>query len=122
MQREIEGDEQNVRTIEDRSLEKMVEAESLQKLVQDAAARLEDEKTRVAGETKRLESARQAAGEERSQRLARRATLAEGLSASIRETYERVRRGRNGVAVTEVRGGFRTGCNVPPRPQTDHQG
>jgi predicted nucleic acid-binding Zn-ribbon protein len=117
MQREIEGEEQNIRTIEDRILEKMVEAESLQKLVQDAAARLEDEKTRVAGETKRLESARQAAEEERSQRLARRATLAEGLSASIRETYERVRRGRNGVAVAEVRDGFCTGCNVRLRPQ-----
>ena len=37
MQKEIEGEETNIRKIEDRILEKMVEAETLQKMVQEAA-------------------------------------------------------------------------------------
>jgi uncharacterized protein len=117
MQHEIAGEEQNVRTIEDGILEKMVEAESLQKLVQDAAARLEGEKARVKEEVQRLESERAAADQQRSQLLARRSELAQSLNPEIRETYERVRRGRNGVAVAEVRDGFCTACNVRLRPQ-----
>ena len=55
MLKEIEGEESNIRKIEDRVLEKMMEAEETQKHVQEAAARLEGEKARVAGEIKRLE-------------------------------------------------------------------
>ena len=117
MLKEIEGEEENIRKIEDKTLERMLEAEALQKQVQDAAARLEGEKARVGAEKNRLESARQAAEGERSQLRARRATLADGLSVAVRETYERVARGRRGVAVAEVRDGFCTGCNVRLRPQ-----
>ena len=117
MLKEIEGEEDNIHRIEDKILEKMLEAEALQKLVQEAAARLDGEKSRVEGEKKELESARRAAEEERSQALARRETLAGALSEPVRETYERVRRGRRGVAVAEVRDGFCSACNVRLRPQ-----
>ncbi len=117
MLKEIEGEEGNIRKIEDKTLERMLEAEALQKQVQDAAARLEGEKARVGAEKNRLESARQAAEGERNQLVARRTTLANGLSADVRETYERVARGRRGVALAEVRDGFCTGCNVRLRPQ-----
>ena len=43
--------------------------------------------------------------------------LAAALSAGLLETYERVRKGRRGVAVAEVREGFCTACNVRLRPQ-----
>lgn len=52
MLKEIEGEEENIRRLEDKILEKMVEAEGLQKLVQEAAARLEGEKARVEAEKK----------------------------------------------------------------------
>ncbi|PYV27568.1 MAG: hypothetical protein DMG24_04385 [Acidobacteria bacterium] len=117
MLKEIEGEEENIRKIEDRVLEKMLEAEALQKQVQDAAARLEGEKARVDTEKNRLESVRRAADEDRAQLLARRRVLAEGLSEPVRETYERVRAGRHGVAVAEVRDGFCGGCHVRLRPQ-----
>ena len=117
MLKEIEGEEENIRKIEDKILEKMLEAEGLQKQVQETANRLEGEKARVAAEEKRLESARQAAEEERARALVRRQALAAALSESVRETYERVRRGRRGVAVAGVRDGFCTACNVRLRPQ-----
>jgi predicted nucleic acid-binding Zn-ribbon protein len=117
MLKEIEGEEANIRKIEDKILEKMVEAEDIQKLVTEAGARLEGEKARVAAETKRLNSLREADVEERDELLAQRKTLATALSAGLLETYERVRRGRRGVAVAEVREGFCTACNVRLRPQ-----
>jgi len=60
MTKEIEGEEAKVRLIEDSILEKMLEAEEIQKLIQEAAARLEGEKARVAAEIARLESERKA--------------------------------------------------------------
>jgi len=117
MLKEIEGEEANIRKIEDKILEKMVEAEDIQKLVTEAGARLEGEKARVAAETKRLNSLREADVKERDELLAQRKALAAALSAGLMETYERVRKGRRGVAVAEVRDGFCTACNVRLRPQ-----
>ena len=85
MLKEIEGEEENIRKIEDKTLERMLEAEALQKQVQEAAARLEGEKARVGAEKNRLESARQVAEGERNQLVARRTTLADGLSVAVRE-------------------------------------
>jgi uncharacterized protein len=118
MQKEIGGEDDKIRQIEDRILEKMEEAEGLQKLVQEAAARLDEEQVRVAGEKKRLETGRLSAEAERTELLARRSVLADGLNAAVRDTYERVRRGRQGIAVAEVRDGFCTACNVRLRPQS----
>jgi predicted nucleic acid-binding Zn-ribbon protein len=118
MQKEIGGEDDKIRQIEDRILEKMEEAEGLQKLVQEAAARLDEEQVRVAGEKKRLETGRLSAEAERTELLARRSVLADGLNAAVRDTYERVRRGRQGIAVAEVRDGFCAACNVRLRPQS----
>jgi hypothetical protein len=117
MLKEIEGEEANVRKIEDQLLEKMIEAEEIQKHIQEAAARLDGEKARVAGETKRLESERQADVEERERLQARRKELEAALSDSLRNLYERIRAVRRGVALAEVRDGCCTACNVRLRPQ-----
>ena len=117
MLKEIEGEEGNIRKIEDQILEKMIEAEDLQKHVTDAAARLEGEKARVAAETRRLESERQADVEERDRLQARRRELGSTLSEGVRDLYERIRKARRGLALAEVRDGCCTGCNVRLRPQ-----
>lgn len=117
MLKEIEGEEGNIRKIEDQILEKMIEAEELQKQVTEAAARLDGEKARVAGETQQLQSERQADIEARDRLTARREELAASLGQSVRDLYERVRKGRRGVAVAEVRDGFCVACNVRLRPQ-----
>jgi uncharacterized protein len=117
MVKEIEGEEENVRKIEDKILEKMVEAEESQKLVSQAAASLEGEKQRVAAETLQMKALRDADMKERDTFMARREELAAALDPGLLETYERVRRGRKGIAVAEVRDGFCTACNVRLRPQ-----
>lgn len=117
MVREIEGEEENIRKIEDKILEKMVEAEDSQKMVSQAAASLDGEKGRVAAETRQMNSLREADVKEREAFAAQRNALAAALNAHLLETYERVRKGRKGVAVAEVRDGFCTACNVRLRPQ-----
>ena len=117
MLKEIEGEEQNIRRIEDQILEKMLESEEIQKLVQDAAAKLDGEKARVAGEISRLESERTRDLQERDDAQARRKELEASLSASVHSLYERMRAVRGGVAVALVRDGLCTACNVRLRPQ-----
>ena len=117
MKHEIEVEEENIRKIEDQILEKMMEAEQLEKLVKDAASRLDGEKGRVASAIQQLESARQADLQEREQLQSRRQELSHTLSEAVREVYERVRSARRGVAVAEVRDGCCSRCNVRLRPQ-----
>ena len=94
MLKEIEGEEGNIRKVEDQLLEKMIEAEEIQKAIAEAAARLESEKARVAGEKARLEGLRNADIEERGRLQKHRTELAQALSESTLRTYERVRAGR----------------------------
>ncbi len=117
MLKEIEGEEGNIRKIEDQILEKMVAAEEIQKNIQEAAARLEGEKARVAAEIKHLQDERQKDMDERERLLTRRKEVAAELSESVRELYERIRSYRTGLAVAEVRDGLCTACNVRLRPQ-----
>jgi uncharacterized protein len=117
MLKEIDGEEARVRKIEDQILEKMIEAEDIQKKIQEAASSLEGERARVASETGRLESQRQADIEERNRLQIRREELAGALSEAARTLYERIRAARRGVALAEVRNGLCTACNVLLRPQ-----
>jgi predicted nucleic acid-binding Zn-ribbon protein len=117
MLKEIEGEEGGIRKIEDQVLEKMIESEEIQKHVQEAAARLEGEKARVASEIKRLQEERQKDMDERAGFETRRKELAGALSESVIALYERIRTYRPSPAVAEVRDGLCTACNVLLRPQ-----
>lgn len=117
MLKEIEGEEGKIRGIEDQLLEKMIEAEQLEKLIREAASRLESEKARVAGEVKQLQTLRQADVEERERHESERQADAAGLSEGVLDLYERVRKARRGQAVAEVRGDSCAACNVRLRPQ-----
>jgi predicted nucleic acid-binding Zn-ribbon protein len=117
MLREIEGEEAKIRQIEDQLLEKMLEAEQLEKQIQDAASRLDSEKSRVAADVKRLQTLRQADEAERDRLQAHRKQDEAALSAEVLDLYERVRKARRGVALAEARDGSCTACNVRLRPQ-----
>ena len=117
MTKEIEGEEAKVRAIEDEILEKMLEAEEIQKQVQEAASRLESERSLVAAEIARLEAEQRVDDEERRALQARRAEIQASLSEPTRTHYDRIRPARRGIAVAEVRGGLCTACNVLLRPQ-----
>ena len=117
MLKEIEGEEANIRVIEDRILEKMIESEELQKQVKEAAGRLESEKARVAQDKARIETEATACKQEREGLARERQELAAKLGGDILVHYERVRKGRGGMALAEVRNGKCMGCNVLLRPQ-----
>jgi hypothetical protein len=117
MTKEIEGEEAKVRVIEDEILEKMLDAEEIQKHIHEAAARLEGEKALVAAEIARLELEQKADDDERGKLQGRRHQIQDGLSESTRNLYQRIRQARRGMAVAEVREGLCTACNVLLRPQ-----
>lgn len=116
MLHEIAGEEEKIRKIEDRILEKMSEAEDLEKHVREAAARLEGERARVAGEKKQLEAERAAAEATRRETEERRRALAAALEPPVLQLYEKARKAR-GVAVVPVVDGSCGGCHVLLRPQ-----
>ncbi|HEV2498638.1 MAG TPA: C4-type zinc ribbon domain-containing protein [Terriglobia bacterium] len=117
MLKEVEGEEANIRKAEDRILEKMVDAEQVEKQIREAATRLEGEKARMESEVSRLEAASKEAERERDALLEQRKTLTPGLSDDVLAHYERLRRGRHGLALVEVRDGLCMGCHVRLRPQ-----
>ena len=115
--KEIEGEEASIRKVEDKILEKMVESEEIQGLVQEAASRLDGEKARVAAEIKKLETERQKDIDAREEVQARRKEVAASLKEEVLELYERIRSYRAAPAVAEVRNGLCTACNIQLRPQ-----
>ncbi|MBI4165492.1 MAG: hypothetical protein HY508_07140 [Acidobacteria bacterium] len=117
MLKEIEGEEAKVRAFEDRILEKMLEAEDLEEHIRDAAARLDSEKARVAAEVQKLQALRQEDVEKRNELQVRRDADAASIEPQLLSLYERLRRGKRGLAVAEVRDGMCTACNVMLRPQ-----
>lgn len=117
MLKEIETEEGNVRKIEDRLLEKMIESEQFDRLIREATSRLEKEKSRVEAEISRHESERRAAENERDTLSAQRLALVAGLSKGTYALYEKLLKARNGMALAEVRDGFCSGCHVRLRPQ-----
>lgn len=116
MVHEIEGEEAKIRSIEDRILEEMAEAEQLESYVHDAAARLESERSRVAAEIKQLEGERSADETERNRLQERRQTLTGALTPGTLRLYERARKSR-GTAVVPVIDASCSGCHVKLRPQ-----
>lgn len=117
MQKEVESEEKNLRRVEDRILEEMVQAEQIDKHIREAQARLKDEEGRIAAEVGKLESLRRHDESERTSLLEQRKRLTETLEDGVLAHYERLLRGRNGVALAEVRDGLCTGCHVRLRPQ-----
>jgi len=117
MLKEIEGEETKVRGLEDKILEKMVEAEDLEEHIRDAASRLDSEKARVAEEIRKLQSLRQVDVDQRTELEARRNSDAASIEPALLAQYERLRRGKHGQAVATVQGGMCAACNVMLRPQ-----
>jgi uncharacterized protein len=117
MLKEIEAEEANIQKVEDRILEKMLEAEQIDQTIRESTARLDSERKRVDAEVARLESERKEAEHQRDQAEARRTSLVEALSKATYLQYEKLLKARNGMALAQVRDGFCGGCHVRLRPQ-----
>jgi len=117
VQHEITFAQGEIKKIEDAILERMMESDDLTAALKTAEAQL-------AAETKAIEADRRAAKAEHAEmeaaleRIAgERAALIAGLNKEVLATFEAVARKRNGVAMSEARGGVCTICHVRLRPQ-----
>lgn len=116
-QNEIEFCQKEIRRLEDRVLELMGESEPLEKNVKAAEAALKEEKAHVEGEKAQARE-RTAVDEKAAGDLqAERASIAREVPAATLKQYERVRKGRKGIAVAEVVEGRCTACYIQLRPQ-----
>jgi predicted nucleic acid-binding Zn-ribbon protein len=116
-QHEIEFCQQEIRRHEDRTLELMTESEPLEKAVKAAEAALATEKKQV-DEQKAKAQERTAVAQKDIDGLSqeRKKILAE-MDPKIASEYERIRKGRAGVAIAEVVQGRCSKCNMQVRPQ-----
>lgn len=117
MQREIEFAQHEVKALEDKILERMLEADEQTALVKQAEAALATEQKAVDAEKRTLA----ADIAERKAAIAKvgaeRGDVIRALDPKVLAVFELVASRRNGVAVAEARDGICTICHVRLRPQ-----
>jgi predicted nucleic acid-binding Zn-ribbon protein len=116
-QHEIEFCQKEIRKAEDRILELMSESEPLDKNVKAAEAALKAEKAQVEAEKSRARERTAADQKSQNELQAERSSIASSVTPAAYQNYERVRKGRKGLAVAEVIDGRCTACHIALRPQ-----
>lgn len=114
---EIEFCQQEIRKFEDRILERMTESETLDAHLKVAEASLAEEKRHVESEKAAARESTQKTQAELTALQKKRAEIAAGMSKPAYTNYERIRKGRRGIAVAEVADGRCTACNMTVRLQ-----
>jgi predicted nucleic acid-binding Zn-ribbon protein len=116
-QHEIEFCEAEIRKFEDRILELMGESDPLDKAVKTAETQLAEEKKTV--EAEKTGARQKTAVDEKAlaELQERRKQIVTEMTAAILRDYERLRKGRRGVAVAEVVEGRCMACHIAVRPQ-----
>jgi predicted nucleic acid-binding Zn-ribbon protein len=116
-QNEIEFCQKEIRRLEDRILELMAESEPLDKNVKAAETALKAEKAQV--EAEKNQARERTAADQKAQKelQGERASIASSITPATYQNYERVRKGRRGIAVAEVIDGRCTACHIALRPQ-----
>ena len=116
-QHEINFCQQEIGRFEDRILELMTESEPLEKNVKAAEVALGGEKKEVEAE-KKLAKERTAVDQKEIDGLkAERTGIVAEMTPKIAAEYERIRKGRLGVAIAEAVNGRCSKCNILLRPQ-----
>jgi len=116
-QHEIEFCQHEISRIEDRILDLMGESETLDTNVKSAQASLEVERKDVNAEKKQAEERTAADRKEIETLMAERAGIIKEMTPSVASEYERIRKGRAGVAIAEAVNGRCSRCNIVLRPQ-----
>jgi predicted nucleic acid-binding Zn-ribbon protein len=117
VQKEIGFAQTEIKALEDRILELMLDADEQNAAVKRAEKALADEQKAVEAEKKQL-AAEQTQLEASLEALAaERKTITAALDPKVLETFERVAKSRHGIAVAEARDAICTICHVRLRPQ-----
>jgi predicted nucleic acid-binding Zn-ribbon protein len=117
MLKEIAAAEQELGALEDRLLERLLEADELQAAVKRAEADLAAERAATAREREALEAERIALERDVAVALETRAQIAAALDPAALHLFEHIARLRKGIAVAEARDGHCSLCHVRLRPQ-----
>jgi uncharacterized protein len=120
MLKEIEAAQQEIRHLEEKVLERMLEADELAAAQKAAETRLTADKGLIAAERKQIGEETERLRLELEVALTKRTGLAAAASPAALGTYETVR-GRRGNAVAEVKGGYCSACHVRLRPQSANE-
>jgi predicted nucleic acid-binding Zn-ribbon protein len=117
IQHEIAFAQSEIKALEDRILERMIEADELAAAAKRAEAELaaeekavEEDRRKITAEASELNAALKRFATER-------AALVATTAPQVLQTFELVAKRRNGVAVAEARNGICTICHVRLRPQ-----
>jgi hypothetical protein len=116
-QHEIDFCQQEIRSHEDRILELMTEADPLEKAVKAAEGALATEKKQVEEEKTKARERTAVDQKEIDGLTAERKRILSEMTPRIASEYERIRKGRAGVAIAEVVQGRCSKCNIQLRPQ-----
>ena len=116
-QAEIEFCEKEIRRLEDRILELMQESEPLDKNVKAAEAALAEEKKQVEGEKSQARERTAVDKKSLDELHAERKAIVTGITPAIYRNYERIRKGRRGIAVAEALDGRCSACHMAMRLQ-----
>jgi predicted nucleic acid-binding Zn-ribbon protein len=116
-QHEIEFCQQEIGRNEERILVLMGESEPLEKNVKAAELALAAEKKEVDAEKKQAQERTAADRQEIEKLKAERAAVLGGMTPKVASEYERIRKGRAGVAIAEAVNGRCSKCNIMLRPQ-----
>lgn len=116
-QHEIDFCQQEIRKHEDRILDLMTESDPLEKAVKAAEASLAGEKKEVEAEKTTARERTAADQKEIDSLMVERKQILAGMTPGVASEYERIRKGRAGVAIAEVVQGRCSKCNIQLRPQ-----
>ncbi|HLK66318.1 MAG TPA: C4-type zinc ribbon domain-containing protein [Bryobacteraceae bacterium] len=116
-QSEIDFCKAEIRKAEDRILELMTESEPLDKNVKVAELALKAEKIEVESEKQQAREKTAVVQTAERELQQERASIVAGISPGTYKTYERVRKGRRGIAVAEAVDGRCSVCNMALRLQ-----
>jgi len=117
MQSEIAGGEEEVQSLEDELLERMLEADDLSGAVTQAKQRLAEAKTKINAERARIEQERAALEEKLTAFDAERNEVGGQIPSPTMALFASLAQGRKGVAVVEAHQGRCSSCQVRLRPQ-----
>ena len=117
MQKEIEFAQAEVKAIEDKVLERMLEGDELAAAVKRAESELAAEQKATDADRRTLVSDVEALKTSLEKIRAERAELIRGIDPQVLGIFDLVARRRNGIAVAQARDGICTICHVRLRPQ-----
>src|SRR5688500_9032355 len=117
VQKEISFAQTEIKALEDKILERMLEADDITSALKAAEANLAAEQAAIAAARAAMTTEHAQLEASLARMAGERTTLVAALDPGLLGVFEQVAKRRNGIAVAEAQDGICTICHVPLRPQ-----